>query len=206
MVQTLIAKDITLRDLINGWGLQLVRDESFFHEWQTHLPAVTEFEQQQLDRIKEGYFNLIDDPPLLEKTIQLSVVSPLLFLAEFYLPPFHIKAEESISITAEDDGVEIRGQLDILLLKEQFWVMVIESKRASFSVEAGLAQLLAYMFANPHPEKPGFGLITTGGSFMFVKLVQGSPPQYALSNQFNVRNQGNELYDVLRILKQMGQL
>ena len=134
----------------------------FFQEWQTHLPEVTESETRLLDQIKEGYFNLIDDPPLLEKTIQIAVVGPLLFLAGFYLPPFHIKAEESIAISAEDHGVVVRGQLDILLLKEQFWVMVIESKRASFSVEAGLAQLLAYMLANPHPDKPGFGLIHNG--------------------------------------------
>ncbi len=32
--------------------------------------------------------------------------------------------------------------------------MAIETKRVSFSLEAGLAQILAYMLANPNPEKP----------------------------------------------------
>ena len=79
-------------------------------------------------------------------------------------------------------------------------------KRASYSIEEGLAQILAYMLANPHPEKPSFGMITTGGSFIFVKLVKGEIPQYALSDIFEIRNRGNALYDVLRILKRLSQL
>ncbi|NET72165.1 MAG: restriction endonuclease subunit R, partial [Sphaerospermopsis sp. SIO1G2] len=40
----------------------------------------------------------------------------------------------------------------------------------------------------------------------FVKLVKGNPPRYALSKGFLMRNPGNELYDVLRILKYLTQL
>ena len=206
MVQTLQAKTVTLRDLIDTFGLQLLQDDQFFREWQEGLPEVTDAEKQFLDKVKTGYFNLINYPPLLEKAIQISVLSPILFLAGFYLPPFQIKAEKSVEIAAEDEGIVIRGQIDILLVKEQFWVMVIESKQVSFSIEAGLAQLLAYMLANPHPEKPGFGMITTGGSFTFVKLVQQKIPQYATSKVFEIRNPGNELYEVFQILKRIGQL
>ena len=206
MVQTLQAKTVTLRDLIDTFGLQLLQDDQFFREWQEGLPEVTDAEKQFLDKVKTGYFNLINYPPLLEKAIQISVLSPILFLAGFYLPPFQIKAEKSVEIAAEDEGIVIRGQIDILLVKEQFWVMVIESKQVSFSIEAGLAQLLAYMLANPHPEKPGFGMITTGGSFTFVKLVQQKIPQYATSKVFELRNPGNELYEVFQILKRIGQL
>jgi hypothetical protein len=206
MVQTLQAKTVTLRDLIDTFGLQLLQDDQFFREWQEGLPEVTDAEKQFLDKVKTGYFNLINYPPLLEKAIQISVLSPILFLAGFYLPPFQIKAEKSVEIAAEDEGIVIRGQIDILLVKEQFWVMVIESKEVSFSIEAGLAQLLAYMLANPHPEKPGFGMITTGGSFTFVKLVQQKIPQYATSKVFEIRNPGNELYEVFQILKRIGQL
>jgi hypothetical protein len=84
--------------------------------------------------------------------------------------------------------------------------MVIESKRVSFSIEAGLAQILAYMLGNPNPEKPSYGMIATGGSFIFVKLVNGESPRYGTSNIFEIRNPGNELYDVLRILKRLTQL
>jgi len=62
------------------------------------------------------------------------------------------------------------------------------------------------MLATPHPEKPSFGMITTGGSFIFVKLVKRETPQYALSDVFELRNRGNDLYSVLSVLKQLGRL
>ncbi|MBW4581335.1 MAG: restriction endonuclease subunit R [Tildeniella nuda ZEHNDER 1965/U140] len=206
MVQTLQARNVTLRHLIDNFGLQLIRDEQFFREWQDVLPDITDAEKQFLDKVQEGYFNLIDHPPLLEKAVQIAILGPVLFVANFFLPPFHIQAERSVEISAEDEGITIRGQADLILLKEQLWVMAIESKEASFSIEAGLAQLLAYMLANPHPSKPSFGLIVTGGSFMFVKLVQGNVSQYAISRIFEIRNPGNDLYSVVAILKHIGQL
>jgi hypothetical protein len=206
MVQTLQARNVTLRDLIDNFGLQLIRDARFFREWQDVLPDVTDAEKQFLDKVQEGYFNLIDHPPLLEKAVQIAILGPILFVADFFLPPFHIQAEKSVEISAEDEGLTIRGQADLILLKEQLWAMAIESKEASFSIEAGLAQLLAYMLANPHPSKPGFGLIVTGGSFMFVKLVRGAVNHYAISRIFEIRNPGNDLYSVVAILKHVGQL
>ncbi|MCU0544836.1 MAG: restriction endonuclease subunit R [Oscillatoriaceae cyanobacterium Prado104] len=206
MVQTIQAKDVTLEELKNIFGLQLVRDENFFREWQEDLPEITDFQKQQLDQIKAGYFNLLEHPPLLEKTISLSVISPLLFAGEFYLQPFYIKPEKSVEIAEEDEGVIIKGSLDTLVLKDQLWLMVIEAKRAVFSIEAGLPQILAYMLANPHPEKPCYGAIATGGSFIFVKLVNGESPRYATSKGYLTRNPGNELYDVLRILKRLTQI
>jgi hypothetical protein len=84
--------------------------------------------------------------------------------------------------------------------------MVIESKKAAFSIEEGLAQILAYMLATPHPDKPALGMITTGGSFIFIKLVKGETPQYATSRVFELRNPGNDLYSVLSVLKQFAGL
>lgn len=206
MIQTLQAGQVTLRDLIETFQIQLVQDEQFFSEWQGNLPDLTNFEEQFLDKVKVGYFNLVTDPPVLEKPVQLAIVAPILFLADFYLPPFQIKAEKSIEISEEDEGVTIRGMLDVLVLKNQLWLMVIESKKAAFSLEVGLAQLLAYMMAALHPDCPSFGMLTNGGSFTFVKLVKQQVYQYATSDQFNIRNRGNQLYDVLRILKRISQL
>jgi hypothetical protein len=206
MTQTLFAKDVTLHDLITHFGLQLVENEQFFREWQDELPEMAETEKRFLDRVKAGYLNLVEDPPLLEKPVQIAILSPILFLADLFLPPFRLKAEHSVEISAEDEGTIIRGQLDILLMREQFWIMAIESKRFSFSIEAGLAQLLAYMLANSHPRQPSYGMIATGGTFVFVKLMKSAVSQYALSNSFHTRNQGNELYDVFRILKRISQL
>lgn len=203
MVETIQARDITLEELETLFHLQLVEDEQFFCEWQDNLPEITDWQKQLLDQVKAGYFNLIKKPPLLEKPINMAIVSPLLFIGQFYLSPFYIRAEKNIEISAEDEEVIVKGSLDTLVLKDQFWVMVIESKQAVFSIEAGLAQILAYMLANPDPEKPSFGMITTGGSFIFIKLVTGETPQYATSNIFEIRNRGNELYRVLSIFKKL---
>lgn len=206
MVQTIQAKNVTLEELKTLFDLPLVTDDQFFREWQDELPEITDFQKRQLDQIKAGYFNMRSYPPMLEKTISLSIVSPLLFAGEFYLHPFYIKPEKSVEISEEDEGIVIKGNLDTLVLKDQLWLMVIESKRVSFSIEAGLPQILAYMLANPNPDRPSYGMIATGGSFIFVKLVKGESPRYATSKGYLTRNPGNELYDVLRILKRLSQI
>lgn len=206
MVQTLKAQTINLRYLIDRFGLQRIRDDHFFWEWQAELPELTEIEEQELNRVQEGYFNLVEYQPLLENVIKLTIISPILFIAGLYLSPFHIKAEKSIEIRAEDEGVIIDGRIDILVLKENFWVTVIESKQTSFSIEEGLAQILTYMLADPNPETPTFGMITNGVNFRFVKLVREETPKYALSDEYVIDNRGNELYSVLKILKHLSQL
>jgi len=206
MSETVYAKDVTLHDLRTKFHLQLVEDPQFFPEWQDNLPPINDGEKQLLDKLKAGYFNLIEYPPLLENTVQITVLGPLLYLADFFIAPFHIKSGISVSLSDVDEGITVEGKIDILVLKEHLWVAVIESKRASFSIEAGLAQLLSYMLTNPHPNHLNFGLITTGGSFVFVKLVARDAPQYALSRIFEQRNPGNDLYAVLSVLKQFRQL
>jgi len=205
MVQTIQAKNVTLRTLIDDFGVRLIRDSQFFSEWQTDLPDVSDSEKESLDRITNGFVNLLDYAPLLEGVIRMSVVDPLLFLVGFYLSPFHVRSEPSIEIQTEDEGIVITGSLDTLVLTDRLWVLVVESKRASYSVEAGLAQILAYMLASPNPDQPCYGMITSGGSFMFVKLVKGNPPQYAVSKLFGIRDP-EDLATVFAILKRFGQL
>ncbi|MEH2362559.1 restriction endonuclease subunit R [Nostoc sp.] len=206
MVQTLAAENVTLEQLILLYGLELVDSEEFFREWQDDLPELTSLEKQLLDQIKAGYINLRNYPPLLENTVNTIVLSPLLFIGKFYLPPFHLKLEKSIEIETQDNQTIIKGRIDFLLLNQKFWVTVIESKQVAYSVEAGLDQILAYMLAAPQPQDVVFGMITSGGSFMFIKLLKGHPPRYATSDIFDVRNRGNDLYNVLQILKRISQL
>ena len=206
MVQKVQAQNISLRDLIDRFNLQFVEDLQFFPEWQENLPEINDLEKQQLDKVRAGYINLLNYPPFLENVVRRSVLDPILFIGNFYLSPFHVKAENSVTIAEEDKGFIVTGRMDVLVLRNQLWVMVIESKQASFSIEAGRAQTLAYMLSNPHPERPSFGMITTGGSFIFIKLIKGERPQYGLSKTFITLNPGNELYDVLKILKRLSQL
>ncbi|MCC5640495.1 DUF2959 domain-containing protein [Nostoc sp. CHAB 5844] len=206
MLQTIQAKEITLLDLETTFGLQLIEDEQFFREWQDNLPEITNSEKQQLDRVKASYSNLLKYPPLLENTVKMVVLSPLLDLAGFYLSPFHIKSEKSVEVTVEDAGITVKGQIDILVLFEQLVVVVIESKQAAFSVEVGKPQLLAYMLAISNTDRPIYGLISNGGSFIFVKLSKEKTPKYAWSRLFYIFNLGNELYTVLSILKRLSLL
>jgi len=206
MVQTIQAKDVDLRYLITNFGIQFVEDEQFFREWQDDLSEITDLEKQLLDKVKAGYLNLLNYPPMLEDVVRMAVLDPILFIGDFYLSPFYVKSEQTIDIAEKDDDVIIKGRIDTLVLKDQFWVMVIESKQAAFSIEEGLAQILAYMLGNPNPDQPSFGMITTGGSFVFIKLVKGAIPRYATSRVFITRNPGNELYSVFRILKRLSQI
>ncbi|NEP14445.1 MAG: restriction endonuclease subunit R [Symploca sp. SIO2C1] len=207
MVQTVQAQAIDLRYLRDNFGIQLVTDLDFFPEWQEDLPEVSDFEQQLLDRVQAGFINLLEYPPLLEDVVRMSVLDPILFVGGFFLEPFYIRSEESVELVTEDKGILVKGKIDALVLKEQFWVMVIESKRVTYSTEAGLPQLLAYMLSNPHRQKLSYGMITTGGTFIFVKLLRGERPRYALSKGFRTRDPGeNQLYQVLSIFRHLSQL
>ncbi len=205
-LKTVSADKVDLRFLIEHFNLKYVQDLSFFSEWQGDLPIVTAEQKSDLDVIKQGYLNLLDYPPLLESAVQVSVLGPMMFLGRFFLPPFHVRGEKSIKIENEDHGVKVNGKLDILLLRENFWVMAIESKRSEFSLEAGRAQILSYMLANPDANRPSYGLVTSGGSFTFLKLTRGETNHYGLSRIFEVINPGNELYDVFAILKKIATL
>jgi hypothetical protein len=206
MLQTLRDKNATIRDLIDQFGLRSVDEDDFFPEWEEDLPEITEQEEQFLDKVKDGYWNLLKSPSLLEKPVQIAVLGPILFLGGFFLPPFRIKAECSMEISVEDEGDMVHGQLDILRIKERLWVMAIESERFSFSTMAGYSQLIGHMLFNLPDNKPGYGLVVTGGQFLFIKLINNEVPKYALSNTFSTLNSSSELYKAFRILKRISQI
>jgi predicted type IV restriction endonuclease len=207
MATTMRAADVSWRDLRIRFGLQPAEAATFFMEWRTALPEISEQEKQQLDRIRTGYLNLMYQTSMLEDAVKMAIVSPLLFLADFFLPPFAIQSEVAVQLSITDEEMVIEGKIDILVLQEQLWIMYIESKRAAVSLEVGLPQLLAYMLSIPTPAQPIYGLITNGGSFVFLKLVQGpNAAYYALSRIFEMRNPGNELYAVLAVLKNLKRL
>lgn len=207
MVQTLAANTATLRDLKQALGLQQSLDPAFFDEWQQEMPPLSEAEQQLLDRVQANFTALMEDPPMLENSVKMMVLSPLLDLAGFYRQPFPIETETSIDLELEDDGLIIRGRIDVLVLKEQFWRLVIESKRSDFAVTRAIPQALASMLSKPKlpkPVDPTFGLITNGNEFLFLKATRQPTAQYANSRLFSLVNPGNELYRVLQTLKQWG--
>ncbi len=131
------------------------------------------------------------------------IVSPLLNLAGFFQSPFKVLGEKSVELSIEDKDEIIKGELDILGVQNQFWVLVIKSKRPKLSLEEGRSKTLAYMLANPS-EKQSFGFLTNGSHFLFFKLVKGENIYYSLSDEFSLFRRQNELYYVLRIMKHIG--
>ena len=204
MATTMRAGDVTLHDLGARFGLQLTKDATFFLEWHAELPEISEQEKQQLDRIQASYLHLVSQMSMVEDVVKMVVLSPLLYLADFFLPPLSIHSEVAVQLSIIDEELAIEGKIDILVLHDQLWILLIESKWAAASIEVGLPQLLAYMLASPNPVQPVYGMITNGGSFVFLKLVQGpDAAHYALSRIFEMRNPGNDLYPVLAVLKHL---
>lgn len=75
---------------------------------------------------------------------------------------------------------------------------MVESKQTKFSFSVAIPQALAYMMANPYPERPSFSLVTNGDSFMFIKLVKEPVALYDFSRDFSIfARPQNELYEVL---------
>ena len=201
MVQAIAAKDVTLRELKQNLGIQISQDSAFFTEWLDDFIALGEEERHLLDRVKANFLELMEDPPMLENTVKMVVLAPLLDLAGFYHKPFRIETETAIALEMKDEGAIIRGRIDVLVIKNQLWLLVIESKRSDFAVTRAIPQALAYMLSNSETLQPTFGMITNGNEFLFLKTSRN---EYANSRLFSLINPNNELYEVLQILKHLG--
>jgi hypothetical protein len=136
----------------------------------------------------------------------LLLVSPILALSGFFDPPFKIKAESSVELVLDDGEEILRRRIDVLVLQDQLWVMVLESKKTTLSVWSALPQALAYLIASPNLDKPVFGMVTNGDDILFVKLARTNTPRYDLSRVFAPFTSSRELYNVFQILKRIGQV
>ena len=205
MVQAIPASDLTLHDVEAKFGLRETEDQQFFLEWQIDLPELTEPERQSLAAVKASFLYL-NKYPMSEEAVKLVVLSPLLAMAGFYQPPFQLRTEVPVQIALSDEGELVRGRIDVLVLQERFWVLVVESKEAEFGLKQAIAQALAYMAATPHVDQPAFGLVTNGSEFRFLKLTQQDTCQYAFSDLLTLQRRENDLEQVLSILKRIGSL
>ncbi len=204
MTQAIAIEKLTLHALKQKFDLQQVDDQNFFPEWQTSLPALNDFEQQRLERIKAVYDNL-EDRAVLESAVNIAIVGPLLDSAGLLLPPFYMETEKSVEIFAAEQDTMLRGRLDILVIKDLLWVLTIESKQSGFSLKPGIPQLLAYMLAAPTPQQTLYGLVTNGRSFMFLKLNRHPNSIYARSKEFII-NQDAGLEQTLQVIKKLASI
>jgi hypothetical protein len=198
MVQFIQARNIGIAYLEARFSLEQSDNAAFFPEWWENLPEISDLEKQYLDKVKLHFLRLVKYPPLSEETVKLVVLSPLLSLAGFYDEPFFIRSESSIEIAVENEDEVIRGKIDVLVIQQQLWLLVIESKRTAFSLAEAIPQALTYM--------PVYSLVINGEDFQFIKLMQKDQARYALSDKFTLYRRENELYQVFRILKKLGQI
>ncbi len=207
MVTLAVTEAITsIRQAEETFGLVRSVDRDFFTEWHAALPALTPTEKASCDRIKRSYEHNSAEGPLTESTINLLLVSPLLYLSNLCDPPFKLRAEATVEITAKEGNLILRGRIDALTLQDQLWIVLVESKQAKFSFSSAIPQALAYMMASPQTDKPIFAMVTNGDAFLFIKLIKTPTPTYALSDDFSLfRQSQNQLYTVLQILKVLKQ-
>jgi hypothetical protein len=190
---------LSLEDVIQQFNLVRTKDPAFFPEWQEIVSEIDEQTRTVLTQIESDY-EYLSQQAIDEGSVKLVVLGRLLPLAGLYQSPFSLVTEKTVEIRAEDEGQVFRGVVDILAMHKKLWVLLIEAKRNTFSLEPALPQALAYMSAAPYPEYPTFGLVTNGQNFLFLKL-QGKV--YGTSKEFAMRNAG-DLTEVLKVMRRLG--
>jgi len=183
MVQTAVTQVIqSLEDLEHHFGAGRSHSPSFFTEWQTDLPTILESDIAVLNQVRDRFRYQRRKGPVAEGAVNAIVISPLLGLAGIYDSPFDLRSEASISLKTtiqieDEDGTLqpqiLRGRIDFLVLQDQFWQAVIESKETTFDIEMGIPQILSYMMAAPTQQNITFGMVTNGNHFVFIKLKRG---------------------------------
>jgi predicted type IV restriction endonuclease len=202
-----IAENIkSLNDLQAKFNLRQTEDDEFFTECFEDLPELSDTEKVALSSIRQRYVYHRNDGPLLEGTVNLVVVSPLLTVAGFLDPPFKIRSPESVEISIDDPDEIIKGLIDVLVVQEQLWIVVVASKRNTIPVTAALPQILAYMMAGLSGNEPIFGLVTNGDEFIFVKLCREGTARYDISDSFLLLPRRHKFQEVLLVLKRLGRL
>jgi hypothetical protein len=204
MVNVLQAKDVTLTQLRDRFGVIPAVDEQFFREWQDQLPELGPEAIAALAEVKADYLHLAQYD-LLEPIVKMVVLSPILRLAGFYRDPFYVLAEKKVELLSEDEDLLVRGQVDLLAFYPKIWVISIEAKRSYYSLEAAIPQALFYMLGQADTGRSAFGLVTNGREFQFLKLVKGDVSAYGLSYTLSLNREG-DLARVVQGLRRLAQL
>lgn len=196
------ASELTLNDLHDRFDLIRITEPTFFSEWCMDLPHLSEVEQIMLDRVQQNFLDQLAARSIIEETVKMVIVSPLLDLAGFYRAPYGIESEVPIQVAIPSEDGVLQGRIDTLIVQHKLWILAVESKRTQLSIHVALPQAIAYLLATPTDQATVFGLVTNGSEFIFIKFDRTTGLHYDLSNVFSLLNRGNALYVVAQILKQ----
>ena len=200
----------SLAEVESRFSLRRSADNRFFEEWKTIDEPIEPAKKEALSIVYRRLQYHRADGELLEGAVTLLVVAPLLELSGFYDPPFKLRSEASVEIAIDDGEETLRGRIDALILQGHLWVIALEAKKTTIPLRSALPQLLTYLMANPKIEQvdskqPGFGVITNGDEVLFVKVVCQPSAQYGLSRAFSIYTDASEIFQVLSVLKAIGQ-
>ncbi|MDD1420901.1 type I restriction endonuclease subunit R [Dolichospermum sp. ST_sed1] len=193
----------TISEAETRFGLTRSKSEDFFPEWHDQLPEINSSDRTNLEILWQRYIYHRSNGHLLASTVMLLLVSPLLTVAGLYDPPFLIKAEESVQITVADSEETLQGRIDVLVLRDHLWIIVLESKKTMLSVWSALPQTLAYLMASPNNNLPTLGMLTNGDDIVFVKLEN---KHYALSRVFAPLSTQSELESACQVLRKIAEI
>ncbi|NMG08517.1 restriction endonuclease subunit R [Brasilonema sp. UFV-L1] len=207
MLTNLNASELRLKDV-----QQLFKFEEQFNDLFTSLlflENLTEFEQQELQTIRNLFREYYSEGKISEGQIKFLFLAPLLKLAGFYHPSIKITLEENIAdISVEDEDTLIKGRMDILAVNKTqgrtistpFWILVIESKNSSLNASEGLPQLLTYAHTSLEHQTSVWGLTSNGMDYQFVYIQQGNPPTYQVLPKLDI-TRAESSSKLLQVLK-----
>ncbi len=193
----------TIADAEQKFGLSRSESTEFFTEWYDKLPEINASDHANLEILWRRYIYHRSSGHLLESTVMLLLVSPLLTIAGLYDPPFLIKAEESVLINVSDSEETLQGRIDVLVLRDRLWIIVLESKKTMLSVWSALPQTLAYLMASPNGERPTFAMLTNGDDIVFLKLED---KQYGMSQVLAPLVNRGELEVAWQVLRKIAEI
>jgi hypothetical protein len=93
-----------------------------------------------------------------------------------------LDTEVSTKLVVPEENQTFSGCIDVLVIKQRLWVLIIEPKQSRFDVTSGVPQALSYLLSQPpeaqRPETSArFGMVTNGISTGF-----SNPLDLALSH------------------------
>jgi hypothetical protein len=205
MTLTVEASSLSLNDVHRFLKLEKLSTASFTDFLS--LEALSEFEQQDLLRIRNDFDRYLSAGKISEGLVKFITIAPLMRLAGFYDVPIRLTMEDSIAIAIEDEDRRITGRMDILAINSPqsniappFWVVVIETKNSAVEVGEGLPQLLTYAFKSLDQQPSVWGLVTNGLRYQFVYLRRDEQPTYQLMPLLNL-NESPGAIELLQVLK-----
>ena len=203
-MQTLAVNEsvTTIVEAERKFGLSRNELKDFFTKWYDQLPEMNSSDRASLEVLWRRYIYHRSSGHLLESTVMLLLISPLLTITGLYDPPFLLKAEESVLIKISDSEETLQGRIDVLVLRDRFWIIVLESKKTMLSVWSALPQTLAYLMASPNDDRPTFAMLTNGDDIVFVKLES---KQYGMSQVLSPLVNRGELEMAWRVLRKIAE-